>query len=187
MRWDELFADLEGQAVALATAEREAEVAERTRGELARVALLNRLRALAGGRLSAQVFGVGPVEGRLERVGADWLLLDRAGEVVVPVAAVALVRELPAEAVSPSGVSAVAARIPLTAVLRTLARDRSVVSAALRDGTTVIGTPDRVGKDWVDLAVHEPGEAPRRSTVRRRVTVPLAALALLRNLSGDWD
>lgn len=187
MRWDELFADLEGQAVALAAAEREAEVAERTRGEFARVALLNRLRARTGDLLSAQVLGVGPVEGRLERVGADWLLLDFAGEVVVPVSALAFVRDLPAEAVSPSGVGAVAARIPLTAVLRTLARDRSVVSTALRDATVVVGTPDRVGKDWVDLAVHEPGEAPRRSAVRRRVTLPLAALALLRNLSGDWS
>ncbi|MBA3232334.1 MAG: hypothetical protein H0T17_00050, partial [Propionibacteriales bacterium] len=75
MRWERLFDDLEGQARALEDAERESEILDRTRGELAQVLLVNRLRAQLGERVQLQVSGVGPLAGILTRLGTDWLLL----------------------------------------------------------------------------------------------------------------
>lgn len=49
MRWDDLFADLEAQAEALATAERAAEVDELVRLETSRLRLADRLRPAVGG------------------------------------------------------------------------------------------------------------------------------------------
>ena len=44
----------------------------------------------------------------------------------------------------------------------------------------VHGTIDRVGRDHVDLAVHDRGEPRREGAVREVRIVPLAALLLVR-------
>ena len=187
MRWQELFADLEAQARSLERLEQEAEVAERTRGELAQLTLLRRLHAQLGGELSLWVDGVGAVAGRLDRVGSNWLLLSNLDEVLVPTAALMKLMDLPLQATSPDGIGKVTPRLPLGFVLRAVATDRSVVTVRLRDGATLVGTPHRVGADFLDLAVHDPAEPPRRDLVRGRVTVPFEALAVVVRRRVGWD
>lgn len=186
MRWEDLFADLEGQAQAFEKAEVDAEVADRIRSELAQLALLNRLRAQLEHQIVLSVTGVGSLHGRLIQVGADWLLLSAPDEVVIPVSAIAAVSDLPFAAVSAEGVGHVSAKIPMTAALRAIAIDRCAVTVQLRGGAILNGTPDRVGADFVDLAIHERDEAPRRSTVRRRMTVAFGAIGAVRRSQPKW-
>jgi hypothetical protein len=187
VRWQELFADLEAQGDSLRRADDEREIAELTRGGLAQVALVNRLHGNVSARVTVKVAGVGDLSGRLQRVGADWLLLSDGDEVVVPLSAVMGVMDLAAAAVSDEGVGVVASRLRLTSVLRAMARDRSPVRVVLRDGTSVVGTPDRVGADFVDLAVHDLDEPPRPQQVRSRATVSFAWIGCVRRQPSGWD
>ncbi len=75
MRWDLLFGDLESQAAALQSATRDAEVDERTRIELGRIRLVERLLPAVGRLIRVSCRGV-TVNGTLARVGAQWLLVD---------------------------------------------------------------------------------------------------------------
>ncbi|MGH3446737.1 MAG: hypothetical protein ACRDQA_21145 [Nocardioidaceae bacterium] len=184
MRWHELFADLEGHARSLERAERDAEVAERTRAEVGQLAIVNRLRAAESSSFTLTAIGVGSLTGRVQQVGADWVLLAAPNDVIVPLAAVATVIDLPLASVSPQAVGAVAGRLTMSSALRAVAIDRAAVSIVLRDGGTVVGTPDRVGADFVDVAVHPPGDAPRRASVRSRTTVGFAAIGCVRRLEG---
>ncbi len=186
MRWQDLFADLEGQAGALEWAEIDAEVADRTRGEIAQVTLLNRIRAQVGQHIALTTSGAGSLSGPLLQVGANWLLLNAPDEVVVPGSAIITVSNLPTTATGPAGVGRVTGRLPMTAALRAIAIDRCAVTVLTRAGDKVTGTPDRVGADFVDLAVHELGEAPRRSTVRGRVTVSFDAIGAVRRSGQGW-
>jgi hypothetical protein len=52
----------------------------------------------------------------------------------------------------------------------------------LRDGSTLGGTLDRVGADFVELAQHGTGEARREAAVRGARLLPLEGLALLRRV-----
>lgn len=179
MRWDRLFADLEAQLEAAAAAELGAEVADRARRELAQLALVDRLRAAVGAELT---IGVGPdlaVTGAVVRVGPEWTLLvaDGGRDAVLPLAAISWVSGAPAQAAAPAG--EVEARLGLGMLLRGIARDRSPVTVVLRDGGRVVGTLDRVGADWVDIAEH-PLDLPRRSSVVQAVrTVPFHSLAVV--------
>ncbi len=91
MRWEDLFDDLEGQAESLERAEREAEVADRTRSEVGQLTLMGRLRSNEGREISLRLTGGASLSGTLVRLGADWMLLTCPREVVVPLAAVATV------------------------------------------------------------------------------------------------
>lgn len=176
-RWQELFADLEAQARSIDMGELAAEVADRTRGEASRIGMVSRLRRRIGHPVNLQVTGVGSVTGRLNGMGADWMLVSAGDDVVVVTEAVAAVVNLPPEAEAESAQVRLASRVPLTMVLRAMARDRSVVQVALRDGGTVTGTPDRIGRDFLDVAVHPSDLAPRLGQVRSRWTVATAAIA----------
>src|SRR4051795_11209533 len=97
MRWEGLFADLEGQLAAEQRRERDDEVAERTRRERALVSLSGRLASAVGAPVALALTGGRRVEGDLQDLGEDWLLvLDAADrrEVLVPTAAVTLLRSL---------------------------------------------------------------------------------------------
>jgi hypothetical protein len=182
VRWDALFADLEGQAEALSAAERAAEADERGRIELSSLHWLRRLDAAVGAEVQMRLAGAVSVRGRVERVGPDWMLLieDAAREVLVPVAAVQVVGGLSRFAAAEE-TSVVASRLTLRSVLRALARDRSVVRIHLTAGGGVLdGTIDRVGADFVDLAEHPAGEPRRRGDVRSVALVPLDGLAAVR-------
>lgn len=186
MRWSELFDDLEGRADSLVRAERETEVADRTRAEIGRLTMLNRLRSRVGGELSLRVLGCGTVIGRLERMGTDWLLLTCPQEVVVPVAAVTTVVNLPWASVSSEVVGSVASRLTLASAMRALAVDRAKVVVVLRDGTSFSGTPDRVGGDFFDIAVHQVDAAPRAAAVTMRATIAYEAIGKVVREAGGW-
>jgi hypothetical protein len=182
MRWDALFGDLEAQADALDHAERAAEVDERTRIELAALAFVDRLRAAVGTPLRLRCPGALLLAGEVRRVGPDWILLDESSgrEVLVPLAAVLGVSGLSRLSAVPNSASPVESRLTLRHVLRGLARDRSAVQVARVDGSTLDATIDRVGADFVELALHAAGENRRRSEVRDVVVTPFRAVAAVR-------
>ncbi|MDQ1747551.1 MAG: hypothetical protein QOD07_1814 [Frankiaceae bacterium] len=175
MQWERLIDELEADLDAEERRELAGEVADRTRRELARLHLVDRLRAAAGRDLTLGLEGSSPVRGRVHRVGPDWLLIDdgAAGELLVLAAATMWVEGLPPRAVDPAAVSPVDQRLGVGSVLRATARDRRVVHVRLRNGTDFRGTVSRVGADFVDI-----GPEPRSARAER--CLPLAAVASLR-------
>lgn len=186
MRWDGLFADLEAQAEALELAERAAEVDERARLEIGRIRLLDRLRPAVGRPVRLRCRGDVTIAGPLRRVGPDWLLIDEGGEreALVVTAAVLGVSGLDRLSGVPDTEGVVESRLGLRHALRGIARDRSAVRITDQSGTTVDGTVDRLGADYVELAEHPAGELRRRADVRDVVVLPLAALAVVRRAAG---
>lgn len=182
MRWDGLFADLEGQADALARAERAAEIDDRTRTEVGRLGVAERLRAAVGLPVRLRLPGDLAVAGELRRVGPDWLLVaeDAVREALVPMVAVLGVRGLARFSATPGTEGVVESRLTLRHAVRGLVRDRSVVRVHLVDGATVDGTVDRVGGDFLEVAAHAAGEVRRRHEVRDTELLPLAAIAAIR-------
>lgn len=181
-----MFDDLEGQFAGRRRAEQDAEVAEQVRAQLAQTTFERRLRAAVGRQVEIEVQGSGTVSGRLLRMGADFLLLAGRREVLVMREAITAVIDLSAAAQAELGVSEVARRLRLGTALRALAAERVFVELGLRVGTRYAGTPSRVGADFVDLAVHDPSDAPRAAAVARVMTVPYAALATVTRRSVRW-
>jgi len=178
VRWERLFADLEAQYDAAAQAELAAEVADRSRREIATIRLADRIRASAGD-VQLGVIGSEPVRGTISASGPDWVLVaDGPAEVLVPLGALTWARDL--STVADPATSAVAAKLNLGYALRGIARDRAEVTVALRSGERVTGTVDRVGADFVDLAEHPLGEPRRTGAVHAIRTIAFDALAALR-------
>lgn len=184
MRWERLFADLEAQWAAAGEAEFAAEVADRARSETARTLLADRLRAARGLRLRVEVLGATVAEGVVRAVGVDWLLLaddDVPGaEALVLLGAVTGIRGLGRPGVLPAAPRSVAGALGLAYVLRQIARDRDPVSCALIDGSTVVGTLDRVGADHIELAEHPGADLRRHREVAGVRLVPITALTCVR-------
>jgi hypothetical protein len=149
--------DLEQQAQALYDAERESELADRSRSEYAAVSLVSRLMASVDDDLTLDLRGVGSVSGRLRRVGPDWCLIHGAAQDwVVRLAAVKAVegaseRSVPEVAWSP------VSRLGLGSALRRLADVRAGCRLHAVDGTVRDGTLARVGADFVELRLGERG------------------------------
>lgn len=185
MRWESLFADLEAQLEEEASAELAAEVADRTRREVARLRVVDRLRGAVGQTITAYAQGAPQLYGRLEAVGADWFLLadERGREVLVPIAPIVGISGLTPWSTEPGSEGKVASRLDLGHALRGLARDRVAVEAFLVDGTRVTGTVDRVGSDFLELAEHELDEPRRAASVRGMRLIPTAAIGCLRGLT----
>ena len=183
MTWDDrladLFEDLEQQAEGLHLAERDAELVDRSRSEYAGVTLAGRLHASAGATVTLSVTGVGPLEGRLARVGVDWCLLETspAGqEWVVAMAAVKQASGLSERAVNEVA-RTVVGRLPLRSALRGLADSRSDVLLHHVDGTRLRGRLARAGADFVEV-VPQLDDVPARA--RPVEVVPLSTLAAVR-------
>lgn len=180
MRWEELFADLEGQLAAEERRELDSEVAERTRRERALIDLAGRL-AAADEVVTAVLDGGSCVAGAVQDVGTDWVLLRVGGcgaverEVLVPLRGVLSVTGLGGR----SAQARSSRRFGLGYALRALSRDRTTVAVTLRGGPELIGTIDAVAADHLDLAEHHEGEHRRRTNVRRTLTVPFAALVAI--------
>ncbi len=179
-RFDRLFDDLEAQADAAEREELAAEVADRTRREVARVGLADRIRAAAGSTLEVRTLGGWVLAGRVEQVGAEWLLLalDRGsawdrGTALIRTETVTEMAGLAAS--SAPTVGEVDRRQDVGHPLRALARDRSSVAIALTDGRLLDGRIARVGLDFIDLAVR--GPSPTGSQCR---TISTAAVAVVR-------
>ncbi|HTZ44132.1 MAG TPA: hypothetical protein VMB79_09730 [Jatrophihabitans sp.] len=132
------------------------------------------IRVTADGRLA--------LAGRLDRVHPEWLLLSEQGgrEAIVRVDAVLAVGGVPRLSAAPETMSVVDARIGFCLALRGVARDRSNVQVHLRDGGVLAGTVDRVGADFLELAVHPGGEARRRTEVQDMLVLPVHAVVAVR-------
>ncbi|MGJ7440308.1 hypothetical protein [Aquipuribacter sp. MA13-13] len=177
MRWDDLFADLEAQLAGQQREALDAEVAERVRIERSAVTLVDRMRAHVGASLTLDV-GPVVVRGRLQDVGADFVLVDDegGGHSVVPVASLVSVSGL-GRAVAPAP-GAVLRRLGLASALRGLVRDRAEVRL-VTDRAELRGTPASVAADHLDLVPLRAGEQDRAPVVP--VAVPLAALRVVRS------
>ncbi|WP_392544912.1 hypothetical protein [Oryzobacter telluris] len=177
MRWERLFADLEGQLAAGERRELDDEVAERTRRERALVRLVDRLGAALGTGVTLGLLGGQRAEGEVADVGDDWLLVRTGGgrDLLVPVAVVASVQGWGSG--SGSGGPRPARRFGLGYALRALSRDRVTVAVGLvGGGAPLVGTIDAVGADHLDLAEHPEGTPRRREHVTATTTVATGAL-----------
>lgn len=179
MRWQRLFEDLGAQQEALERSELASQIAESTRAERGQVEVVHRLTADLGRHLRFRVRGLGWVEGQLESLGPDWLLLSDASgvtssrEVLCPLAAVVAVEGLTGRA-DPRP-----PRLDLRHGLRALSRDRARVQVYALDGEYLGGTIDRVLADHLDLSRHADDEPRRAGAVRGVVSVPFDAIALI--------
>lgn len=174
-----------------------------------RIRLLAEARA-GSGRTVVRVLIAGGIWLRLRphAFGSDWLAADilpeslddsrtapGAGPVgapsesnrcILPLTAIAAVgvdrRDIRGSLAAPSGEPdriRSADRIGLVVVLRDLSRRRTRVEL-MSGGSTFVGTIDRVGRDHLDLAVHE-ADAPRReSAVHRYLLLPIAGVGVVR-------
>jgi len=181
MRWSDLFDDLEAQLAAQEAAERQGEVVEHTRASLGRVRLSERLLADTGATVRLALRGGATVQGVIDDLAQDWLLVregeaDRAREVFVVLASVLTVQGLSGR--SDTGRrNRVQRSLDLRHALRALSRDRALVRVHDVDGGGSVGTIDRVGADHLDLSTH-PDDLPRRTRdVHSVVTIPYTALA----------
>jgi hypothetical protein len=198
MRWDNLFDDLESQLEQELSAEEVDLQAEEERFRLARLGIRDRLRSLSAASAAedrvlrlvladASTVSIVPAT-----FGRDWLageLLEesrRRPQCVVPLDAidgVLLSRDQVLLGLDGSGgdesPSALSARLGLPFVLRDLCRRRQSVELRLRDGR-MHGTIDRVGRDHLDLAAHEPGAAHRQESVASYRIVRLSQIVLVR-------
>jgi hypothetical protein len=198
MRWDNLFDDLESQLEQELTAEEVDLQAEEERLRLARLGLRERLRSLSTVSreddvvLRLRLADASTVSIAPATFGRDWLageLVEESGrrhQCVLPLDAVdgvVLTRDQVAASLGGTpgdeSPSALSARLGLPFVLRDLCRRRQPLELRARDGR-MHGTIDRVGRDHLDLAVHEPGTARRESAVSEYRIVRLAQIVLVR-------
>ncbi|MCU1544113.1 MAG: hypothetical protein JWM50_1978 [Microbacteriaceae bacterium] len=196
MRWDRLFDDLEGQLEQELAAEELDERAEEERLRIGRLSMRDRLLAIherCGGEAVRLVLGNGEaVSVRTTTFGRDWVaaeMLDgrhRRTQCVIPLDAVSALLPTRSQldaSLTPlahrDGADTLAARLTLPFVLRDLCRRRAPLDLRALTGDSH-GTIDRVGRDHIDLAVHEAGTARRAATVQQYRIVPLGQLLLVR-------
>ena len=194
MRWERLFADLDDRFEELADEQMLAELAERTRAAAGAIRLTARLAGARGRPLRVSTTAGAVLGGTLAGVGPDWVLLREAPgrEVVIALSQVSTVQGLTAgTGTAPTGVGL---RLDLRHVLRTVARDRAPVAVLLLGssgsgasgsditGSEITGTLDRVGADFVELAVHAPWEPRRATDVRTVLMLPLANVVAVRSV-----
>ena len=185
MRWDELFADLEGQLEhGLGAEEREAELEEERR-RIGRATLRDRIAAIGTEPLRVRLVDGSHIEVVPRTVGRDWTSGDLVGssaQVVLPLQAVAALLPTAAQlarSLEPVSLGTVTDRIGLPFVLRDLARRRRTLQLTTTSGV-LSGTIDRVGKDHLDLAVHPADGWRRASAVARIEVLALTQLLLVR-------
>ncbi len=203
MRWDKLFDDLESQLEQELSAEELDVEAEEERLRLGRLSVRDRLVALhqSAGRGSEYrivvTLGSGirltvhPVTFGRDWFSADVLADDGAtprtlAQCILPLAAITGI-SLAADQIAPSlvpdarpdGHPSLSSRLGLTFVLRDLCRRRRPLDVVLAHGE-LHGTLDRVGRDHLDVAVHERGAVRRETAVREYRLIPLAGVQLLR-------
>jgi len=185
VRWQQLFADLQAQFEEEESAGERAESGSRARAEIGGLALVDRLRGSLGAPVSVTVRGAGQVGGVLAAVGADWLLLaDEVGrDVLVATVAVRSATGLGRRTGVAEDQGLVRSRLDLRWALRGLARDRVAVQMVLDDGSVLVGTVDRVGADYVELAEHPADVLRRAEAVQGVRAVVISAVAVVRTSS----
>ncbi len=194
MRWDHLFDDLAGQLEHELAAEEADLEREEERLRLGRLPLRERLATLraAGGddsRISYRDRLHSVRSLRLVTVGRDWMAGDLEGEgalkeqAIVPFWAVDALHLSPGQAerslASAREPSELAARLSIAFLLRDLCRRRVPVTVHT-SAATIDGTIDRVGRDHLDIAVHERDRPRRAAEVQSVRVVPFDQLLLVR-------
>lgn len=184
MRWDHLFDDLAGQLEHELQSEESDLQLEEERLRLGRLPLRERLAALRAStdpslatvRLRLRSGELHEV--RLVTVGRDWLAGDLEGapgthQAIVPMPAIdslLLTAQQASVSLDPfTPASELAARLGVAFLLRDLCRRRVGVTLVTAT-SSASGTIDRVGRDHVDLAVHDL-DAPRRASAVEHVRV----------------
>ena len=197
MRWDLLFDDLESQLDQEQRDEERALAIEEERLRLGRLTLRDRLSAMAraaGGEDAAasirvELRGGRTLDLRPLSFGRDWMSATvqgsgrNDGQCIVPFSAIGAIiptRLQLERSLRPSAESSarLAERIGLPFVLRDLCRRRAPVHVTTDDGR-LHGTLDRVARDHVDLALHEPGSPRRDRDVHGYRIVPLERIILV--------
>lgn len=205
MRWDRLFDDLESQLDHEQQEEERALAVESERLRIGRLGLRDRLSAMAapggeGGAVRIELVGGSILQVRPAAFGRDWMSghvgapgttggaagpgeSARGTQCVVPMTAIAAVlpgrHQLEASLSPPPESGArLAERIGLAFVLRDLGRRRLGVEVTTLDGRHH-GTIDRVARDHLDLALHEPGAPRRECDVHGYRIVPFERLVLV--------
>jgi hypothetical protein len=196
MRWDNLFDDLESQLEQELGAEDIDLLAEEERLRLGRLSLRDRLGAMVPESSGAEPVKLLLIDGTriaiaAGAVGRDWIAGEvcgdghRATSCVIPIAAIAgcipTARQTVAsvDAKPEAGVGSLASRLGLAFVLRDLCRRRAALHVRIRN-ELLHGTIDRVGRDHLDLAEHEPDVPRRERAVRAIRLLPVAELVLIR-------
>jgi len=201
MRWDNLFEDLQGQLeheLALEDADLRA---EEERMRLGRLTLRDRIAAIIrSGDASARVRITLACGDRIRIVlaacGRDWIAGEFASEFssdgprcgrprqcVIPISSIsaidvdrsALMLSLDARS---SAQRALSERLGLNFVLRDMCRRRGQVEVWQRS-ERIHGTIDRVGRDHLDLAIHEAGSQRREAMISGYRMVPFADVSLV--------
>jgi hypothetical protein len=197
MRWDNLFDDLESQLEQELGAEEGDLLAEEERLRLGRLTVRDRVIAMtrpddgSPGPLRLALRGGSAVTVAVGSIGRDWVVGEligaRRGSCVVPLPAIASILPTPEQlARSVASVPAVepavslSARLGLPFVLRDLCRRRAAVDLSTASGERLHGTIDRVGRDHLDLAEHEPGVPRRAASVDRIRILPFVEVVLVR-------
>ena len=198
MRWDHLFDDLESQLEQGMNADDSEILIEDERLRLGRLTLHDRIASVvrsqdAGGDWSLRlVIGDGStIAIRVSAFGKDWLsgsVADATGhpqrQVVLPsvsITGVILTPDQLAASLDPmpdSGARGLTQRLSLAFMLRDLCRRRLTVDVRTRAGS-LHGTFDRIGKDHVDLAMHDPSVPRRRREVTQLRVIPFTELTLI--------
>ncbi|MCP2047400.1 UNVERIFIED_ORG: hypothetical protein J3D58_001472 [Paenarthrobacter nicotinovorans] len=187
MRWDSLFNDLEAQFLAERALEREAEITERARVELAAIQLADRLRAVGAARVKVVLSGGATLLGAITHVGSEWLVLTEGiRQWLIPFPSVLSYQGL--GRLAQQATPRLQRPLGMATALRALARDRASVVVHLgtfaNGGLELSGVIDRVGRDHFDVAVVQDGEVRRAGQVASVVTVPFGSLVALSSISG---
>ncbi|GAB3615990.1 hypothetical protein GCM10027416_05470 [Okibacterium endophyticum] len=195
MRWDSLFDDLESQLEHELHTEDLDLAAEEHRLRLGRLTLRDRLMALvddsSGRGISVELVTGESVTVVPRTFGRDWFAADLVSPpaasraCIVPLDAITGI-VIPKDRITRSirvsdtdqSEPRLTDRIGIAFALRDLCRRRSYVSIHAAGGVRR-GTIDRVARDHVDIAVHEPGTARREREVAHHRVVPLAHIALI--------
>lgn len=196
MRWDDLFDDLESQLEQELGAEDADLGAEEERLRLGRLSLRDRLVAVCRHGdgvpqpLTLELRGDTALTVAVGSIGRDWLVGEligaRRGSCLIPLTAVTALLPTPEQLARSSATGpavepaiSLSARLGLAFVLRDLCRRRAAVDLSTTRGR-LHGTIDRVGRDHLDLAEHEPGVPRRPQAVDRIRILPFSELLLLR-------
>jgi hypothetical protein len=183
VRWEGLFSDLEAQAEELERTERALEIGERARIEVGALGIVERLLPARGSIVRLRCQGDLRLAGALQQVGLEWALIDggRGDETLVALDNVLSVVGLTRlSAAAPRGAGPAPVTLSLRQALRGLGSDRSVCQIRLVDASTLVGTIDRVGADFAEIAVHAPGEPRRRSEVLAMQLLAITAIVAVR-------
>lgn len=168
---------MEAQLAAARNVAVESEIAERYRMEQAGIVLADRLRGQLGSTLKVQTIGQHGFTGMLSQVGSEWVVLDYGpNAVLIPASSIQSVEGMGRETRAQH--STALRRLGLASALRALSRDRShVMVYPFTGGTRLDGVIDRVGRDFMELAIVPPGEQRRSGNVSAVVAIPFPGLA----------